>query len=70
MVCLVSAASLFGRRLAMGPVLTLVAIVILVHEPSELVSLGFQLSFGAVIGMALIVQRSPVGTRYTSGPSE
>ena len=57
MVCLVSAASLFGRRLAMGPVLTLVAIVILVHEPSELVSLGFQLSFGAVIGMALIVQR-------------
>ena len=57
MVCLVSLASLFGRRLAIGPMLTLVALAILIQEPAELVSLGFQLSFGAVIGMALIVQR-------------
>ena len=57
MVCLISVGSIFGKKWAVGPILTLVALAILIHEPAELVSLGFQLSFGAVIGMALIVRR-------------
>ncbi len=57
MVLIAALGRSFGRKVEVWNLLGIAAMVILLEEPAQLNTLGFQLSFSAVIGMVLISRR-------------